>query len=276
MKRISRFGLMMGVFLFFGAAGRAEILATVGLEKIDDVEFNAKAAAEEHSLGRKLSAEERQAVLKALINQRLLVAKAREEGFGKKEELKRSVEDYERQLLSNIIFEREVSSKASVSEAEVKAFYEGNQPLFELRQVSQILVQPLSADKASAAEKEAVRLKAKVAASPKSFAEVAKSDSDDPASKERGGDLGQLRRGMLLPELEKAVFDAKPGSIIGPLKTQFGWHILYVKSAKKQTYDEAKEVIAREIGRARTAELQQKLLDDLAKKYKVSVHDKAK
>ena len=73
--------LSMSLALAFAAgAGRAELVATVGGEKIDDVEFKAKASAEERNLNRALSPEEKQAILQALVNQRLLVAEARSEG----------------------------------------------------------------------------------------------------------------------------------------------------------------------------------------------------
>jgi peptidyl-prolyl cis-trans isomerase C len=264
--------LSLALLLGAGGAVHGAVVATIGSEKIDDVEFNAKVGAEERAANRKLSPEEKQAVLQALINQRLLVSEAKDEGLSKKDEVRRTVEDSERQILSNQVYEREVSSKVKVDEGEVKAFFEKNPQLFDLRQVSQILVQPLSKDKEMSAENEAKRLKAKVQANPKSFAELAKSESDDSGSKEKGGDLGFLRRGTLLKELEEAVFTAKPGSIVGPVRTQFGFHILYVRSAKKQSYEEAKELISREMARARTADLQQKSLEQLGKKYKVSIN----
>lgn len=271
MKKFELISGVMVLALALSASTGAEIVASVGGEKIDDVELNAKTSAEERNLNRALSAEEKQAVLQALINQRLLVAKAKSEGLHKKDEVKRTVEDTERQVLSNLVYEKEVGSKVQVTDAEVKGFFDQNPQLFELRQVSQILVRPLSPDKAAAAESEARRLKAQAAASPKSFGEIARTESDDSISKEKGGDLGQLRRGMMLKELEDAAFGAKPGSIVGPVKTQFGFHILYVKNSKRQSFDEAKEIIGREIGRARAAELQQKLLEDLNKKYKVNI-----
>jgi parvulin-like peptidyl-prolyl isomerase len=273
MPRFQTMAIAAVLVAALGAASQAPaaLLATVGSEKIDDIEFNAKAAAEERNLGRALSAEEKQAMLQALVNQRLLVAKARADGLHKKDEVKRAVQDTERQILSNLVYEAEVGSKVQVSDTEVKAFFEQNPQLFELRRVSQILIQPLSPDKATAAENEAKRIKARVSASPKSFADTARSESDDPASREKGGDLGELRRGMLLKELEDAVFSAKSGSIVGPVRTQFGFHILHVKSTKKQGFDEAKELIAREIARARAGELQQKLLEELNKKYKVKL-----
>ena len=264
--------LWLAPALLMGGSLAAAVVASVGAEKIDEVELSAKLAAEERGAGRALSSEEKSGVLQALVNQRLLVSKARADGLAKRDDLRRTVDDYERQLLANLIYEKEVAGKATVSEQEARAFFDKNPQLFELRKVSQILVQPLNTEKVEAARTEAARLKAKVAAAPGSFAETAKAESDDPVSKEKGGELGEIRRGMMLKELEEAVFSAKPGAIAGPVRTQFGFHILQVKSSRKQGWDEAKEVISREIVRARSSELQQKLLEELAKKYKVKVN----
>ena len=76
---------------------------------------------------------------------------------------------------------------------------------------------------------------------------------------------------MMLPDLEKAVFEAKPGSVLGPIKTQFGFHILLLRSAQRQNFDQAKDFIVQQMGAARAAELQKQLLAELAKKYKVSI-----
>jgi peptidyl-prolyl cis-trans isomerase C len=266
--------MMLGVFvaLALGAGpARAELVASVGSEKIDDVELDAKIAAQERQAKRQLSADERQGVLKALINQRLLVMEAKDEGLEKKDEVKRAVDDARREILSNLVFDQEVGSKVQVGDDEVKRFFDSNPQLFELRKVSQILVAPAAAGTAGA-EKKAKGLLAKVAANPKSFSPLAKAESDDTVSKAKGGDLGELRRGMMVKELEQAVFSAKPGSIVGPVMTQFGFHILYVRSSRQQSFDEAKDEIAREMGRARSEALQKKLLEALAQKYKVSIN----
>ncbi len=60
------------------------------------------------------------------------------------------------------------------------------------------------------------------------FAELAKKYSDDPGSKDKGGDLGFARRGMMVPEFDKAIFTQKIGDI-KIVKTQFGYHIVQVE-----------------------------------------------
>ena len=68
------------------------------------------------------------------------------------------------------------------------------------------------------------------------FAKLAKEDSQDPGSAEKGGDLGCLGKGDTVPPFEEAAFGSKEGEIVGPVKTQFGYHILEVTKTKpKQT-----------------------------------------
>ena len=61
------------------------------------------------------------------------------------------------------------------------------------------------------------------------FAELAQTHSNCPSGKS-GGDLGQFGPGMMVPEFDKVVFSADVGSVEGPVKTQFGYHLLEVTS----------------------------------------------
>ena len=63
--------------------------------------------------------------------------------------------------------------------------------------------------------------------SPENFAEVAKKESDDRGSSARGGDLGWFGKGMMVKTFEEAVFAMQNGEISQPVRTQYGWHILY-------------------------------------------------
>ena len=61
------------------------------------------------------------------------------------------------------------------------------------------------------------------------FADVAKEHSSCPSGG-RGGDLGEFGRGQMVPEFDEVVFSAEVGSVEGPVKTQFGYHLLEVTS----------------------------------------------
>ncbi|MBM2813748.1 MAG: Peptidylprolyl isomerase [Ignavibacteria bacterium] len=68
----------------------------------------------------------------------------------------------------------------------------------------------------------------------KVFAELASANSEDKASAASGGDLGFFGKGKMVPQFDSAVFakSAKPGDIIGPVETQFGYHIIHIVEKK--------------------------------------------
>jgi len=61
----------------------------------------------------------------------------------------------------------------------------------------------------------------------KSFEQVAKEKSLCP-SKKRGGSLGWFTKGKMVPEFERPCFTGKKGDLLGPIKTQFGWHLIRI------------------------------------------------
>jgi parvulin-like peptidyl-prolyl isomerase len=67
------------------------------------------------------------------------------------------------------------------------------------------------------------------------FADLAKSDSDDATSGARGGDLGFFERSDMVEPFADAVFDAQdpqPGDVIGPVRSDFGWHVILFEEAR--------------------------------------------
>lgn len=119
-----------------------------------------------------------------------------------------------------------------VYEAEVKTGKYG-QP--EQRRASHILVAvkpsaPEAEKKAAAAK--AQKIAAEVRKNPKSFAEIAKKESQDPGSAAQGGDLGFFGKGAMVKPFEDAAFAAKPGEIVGPVESDFGYHVIRVDEVR--------------------------------------------
>lgn len=122
------------------------------------------------------------------------------------------------------------------TEEDIKTFYEQNANRFrsaEERRASHILID-LSEGKEKALAK-ANDILAKVKANPADFAKLAKENSADTGSAAEGGDLGFFGTGMMVPEFEKAVFAAKKGDIVGPVETEFGYHIIEVTDIRGQS-----------------------------------------
>ena len=100
-----------------------------------------------------------------------------------------------------------------------------------------------------ATEEEANKLKADLAAGA-DFAELAKANSTDTGSGANGGDLGWFGKGMMVKPFEDAVVGAKVGEVTGPVKTDFGYHLILVKEtrvADKPTLDQLRDELAKEV-----------------------------
>ncbi len=95
------------------------------------------------------------------------------------------------------------------------------------------------------------------------FAALAAEFSDDPGSKDSGGDLGWFGKGRMVPEFEAAAFSQEPGQIGDPVKTVYGYHIIQVLAK-----DSARPIDEATL-RQRQAEAYRKLLDEQKATLKV-------
>lgn len=84
------------------------------------------------------------------------------------------------------------------------------------------------------------------------FASVARELSEDPGSKDQGGDLGFFARGQMVPAFEEIAFSLEPGQTSELVKTDFGFHVIRVeerKAAEERSFDDAAREIAEELVR---------------------------
>lgn len=129
------------------------------------------------------------------------------------------------------------------NEEEVKVFYEQNQNRWSVpedRRASHILIE--FGDDKAAALKKAEAILAEVKADPSKFAEVAKANSADTGSANDGGDLSYFGKGVMVKPFEDAVFSAKKGDIVGPIESDFGYHVIYVTDVRDQHVKKFEEV----------------------------------
>lgn len=96
------------------------------------------------------------------------------------------------------------------------------------------------------------------------FAELAKKNSEDPGSAEKGGELGWIVRGQTVANFEKAAFSLKPGQLSGVIETEYGFHIIQVEdkqAAHTQTFDEVKPQLLLEAKKQVAADNMTKAID---------------
>ncbi|MDE2267787.1 MAG: SurA N-terminal domain-containing protein [Betaproteobacteria bacterium] len=151
----------------------------------------------------------------------------------------------------------EVAAGIKVTAEQAKAFYDANLSKFSTpaeRRASHILI-AVPAD-ATAAQQEQAKARAEaiakqVKANPAEFAALARKDSQDPGSAEKGGDLGYFTADAMVKPFADAVFGMqKIGEIVGPIKTQFGYHIIEltgIKPGAQQPFDAVKASIEKQL-----------------------------
>ncbi|SNS62800.1 peptidyl-prolyl cis-trans isomerase D [Noviherbaspirillum humi] len=155
-----------------------------------------------------------------------------------------------------------LAAQIEVSDADARAYYEQNAKRFgteEQRRASHILIgvkqNASDADKAAAKDK-AEKLLAQLRKNPGDFAKLAKENSQDPGSAERGGDLDFFGKGMMVKPFEDAAFKLKQGDISDVVQSEFGYHIIQltgIKPATTKSFDEVKPEVVADIRKQQAA-----------------------
>jgi peptidyl-prolyl cis-trans isomerase D len=167
-----------------------------------------------------------------------------------------------------------------VPEEDLRRYYAENAARYtaaEERRASHILIK---ADKdMPAAERQKARAKAgalleQVRKSPAQFAELARKNSDDPGSAERGGDLDYFGRGAMVKPFDDAVFAMKPGEISNLVESDFGFHIIQLtgqRGGEKKSFDAVRAEIEDEVRK----QLAQKRFAEVAEQFTNTVYEQS-
>jgi peptidyl-prolyl cis-trans isomerase D len=163
-----------------------------------------------------------------------------------------------------------LAAQQSVSDADLQAAYEKDKSRLEMpekRHARHILITGKD-DAAALAQAQQVLALAK---SGKDFGELAKQYSQDPGSAQNGGDLGWADRSSFVKPFADALFGMQVGEITGPVKTQFGYHIIRldeIQPGKAKSLEEARPELEAEVRRNRATdrfgEIQEELQSKLA------------
>ncbi|HWT65118.1 MAG TPA: peptidylprolyl isomerase, partial [Terracidiphilus sp.] len=148
------------------------------------------------------------------------------------------------------------------SQQDIQAYYNSHKSEYEVPEQAKsrhILIKAGTDAKSDAAAKAKAEALLKQIQGGANFADLAKKNSDDPGSKDSGGELGFAQRGRMVPEFDKAIFSQKIGDS-QIVKTQFGYHIVQVEerqTAHSQSLNEVLPTIQAALIREKSAATQQ-------------------
>ncbi len=182
-------------------------------------------------------------LLDEVVNTKLLEKEAISRGYERVPEVSEKVRQYREGLMENKLYANYVLSDMKTTDEELRQYYDQNQKEFvfpEKRKIAHILV-----DSLDSAEDILKRLK-----EGQSFEELARSYSKDSQTADRGGELGWIGKGQILPALEKIVFLLKAREVSDPLKTDLGYHIiklLEIQPLQVKNFSQAKKEVENKV-----------------------------
>ena len=240
-----------------------KILAKVGQKEITNLDVQGAIQGLDPFQAQQFQTEEGQKyVLDDLINQELLYMYAKDNKIDQDEEFRTEMKRVEENVLKQYVINKILTS-VKLTEEEKKAFFEAQKQSFskpETASAKHILVD---------SEEKANDILGKINAGEVSFEDAAKEHSTCP-SKDAGGDLGTFGRGQMVPEFENAVFNMNNGEVSGPVKTQFGYHLIKLENKNESSipeYDEVAEEVGKTLLFQKQGEVYQQKLNEVKEKY---------
>lgn len=172
-----------------------------------------------------------------------------------------------------------VDAKLKITADDCKKFYDENRSKFtipEQARASHILILCKPDESAEVHTQKLAQIQAALALvkGGEDFANVARKFSEDPGSKEQGGDLGFFARGRMMPEFETAAFALATNQVSAVITTSYGYHIIKAtdrKPAGERTYAESKENIEAYLKNMQGQQVAQQYLEELREKSKVEI-----
>jgi peptidyl-prolyl cis-trans isomerase C len=207
----------------------------------------------------------RRQLLETLIDARLLAKAGEAEGLGKSPEFAAALDDARVTILAALITKARIAE--ATTEAKLKAAYAADPGRFSDKtvKVSHILLE---------SEADARQVLAEAVRPGTDFEALARRRSTGPSAA-RGGDLGWIERGRMVPEFEAAAFATAKGQVYPqPIKTQFGWHVLKVDDVRGDepaSFEAVKGKVREQVEH----DVKTALLRDLRAKAKIAVDEDA-
>ena len=165
--------------------------------------------------------------LDELVTRELLMQEAHRQGLDQDDVIRNKAQRYKEQLILDELLRDKLQSKVEITQAELDAYLEAHAS--ELLDPLKVQVSVMLLPNSYAAKD----LETQVNRGG-SFASFAKRYSIHEQSKEKGGDLGPYRKGLVPPEVDAAIHALKPGLVSGPIKTEDGYYLVLTAPLDKE------------------------------------------
>jgi len=182
-------------------------------------------------------------------------------------------------LLTNKVFSKELRGRDEMTDKELRERYDREKEHYRLPErahLRAIIVTKPDEPAAAAKAEQRVNQIAQDARIAPDFAKYAAAVPEN-AMKEKGGDMGEVARGELLPDLDKAVFNAQSGTILGPIATKSGWHIIKVEQrlpSEVPAFESVKDKLRKDVTDETFQRDYKVYIDRLRKDAFIEIHEK--
>jgi len=260
MRRCVLVLFLFAAIVFFSSCAKKEekVIAVIGDAKLTAEEFNQKLKNRVRQMPatREEELNLRKNMLDGLIQEKLLAQAGLEVRRDTMESFIKVVKDQEEQLLLQELYKIEVVNKSVPTDRELKDFYE--------KQGEEIHARHILVKNEDRAKEIYQQLKEGA-----DFVELAKLESEDTATKSKGGDLGFFQWGKMVGPFQEAAFKLQAQEISRPVKSGFGWHIIKVEERRKvdqPEYDQAKDRLRSALQSYKQQELSYAFIEGLKRK----------
>lgn len=240
-----------------------EVLAVVAGEEITQGEFDTFLRGVPREQQAYLSNPDfRKQCLEQLIALRLFAKKGEDLRLDNTDEYKNIMENARKDVLAQLAMGESLKG-IELSDEEIKEYYDANADQFSKGATVNAKHILTDSEETCSSVLEAIEK------NEKTFEEAAKEVSTCP-SKENGGSLGEFGRGQMVKEFEDAAFAAEIGHIVGPVKTQFGYHLIKVEGKKEASvaaFEEVKESVKGQLFQKKQGEVYNARVEELKKEY---------
>jgi parvulin-like peptidyl-prolyl isomerase len=208
-------------------------------------------------------------VLGTIVNEKLVLTESLSAGYDKVPEVTEKVRHYQEGLMENKLYGKYILTDMKATEEEIQKYFEQNRKQFilpEMRRLAHILV-----DSLDTAKDVLKRLREGT-----SFESLAKEFSKDTQSANRGGEVGWIQKGQVLPPIEKAAFSMNPGEVSDPVKTDLGYHIIKVlelRPSQLKDFSQARMEVEKKVLQKKREEKIKYWVDQLRAVSKIEINE---